>query len=162
MSKQNKEFFEAVNMMEKERGIPAEFLFDRIKTAILTQVKKLNDCEEENVGCEINPEKNVMRVFIKKTVVETVEKPNIELTLEQAQAIKKSAKLGDIIEVDLDPKEFGRITAQSTKHAIRSGLRDAEKGIMLKEFQSKQQEIVNAKVLRVDPVTGNATVEIGT
>ncbi|MBE6835342.1 MAG: transcription termination/antitermination protein NusA [Ruminococcaceae bacterium] len=161
MSKQNKEFFEAVNMMEKERGIPAEFLFDRIKTAIVTQVKKLNECEEENVGCEINPDKYLMRIYLKKEVVETVERPTIELTVEQAQEIKKNAKVGDIIEVDLDPKEFGRITAQSTKHAIRSGLRDAEKGIMLKEFQSKQQEIVNAKVVRVDPVTGNATVEIG-
>ena len=161
MSKQNKEFFEAVAMMEKERGIPAEFLYEKIQATIISQVKKLYNCEEENVGCEIDPDKFTMRVFLKKEVVKEVERPTVELTLDEAKELKAKAKVGDIIEVDLEPKEFGRISAQSTKHAIRSGLRDAEKGIMLKEFQSKQQEIVNARVLRVDPVTGNATVEIG-
>jgi N utilization substance protein A len=161
MSKQNKEFFEAIALMEKERGIPAEFLLERIRAAIVTQVKKLYSCEEEDVGFEVNPDKFLMRVFLKKKVVEEVERPTVELTLDEAKEIKAKSKLGDIIEVELDPKEFGRITAQSTKHAIRSSLRDAEKGMMLKEFQSKQQEIVNARVLRVDPVTGNATVELG-
>ena len=83
------------------------------------------------------------------------------MTLEQAQAIRKSAKVGKTIDIPLKTKDFGRIVAQTAKHVIRQGIREAERGQMIQEFKSKNQEIVSAKVERIDPLTGNATLEIG-
>lgn len=156
----NKEFFEAVAMMEKEKGVPAEFLYEKIKTAIVTAVRK-DFGGKEVVSCEIDPEKFEMNVYHNLTVVENVEDPDAEISLEDAQQIKKKYKLGDTVQIKLGKKDFGRIAAQTAKHVIRQGIRDAEKNQILADFQSKNQELVTAKVQRVDPVTGNATLEIG-
>ena len=160
LQKMNKEFFEAVNMMEKEKGIPAEFLYEKIQNAILTAVKKEYNGKDV-VECEIIPEKYEMNIYYCRTVVEEVEDPDSEISLEDAQEIKKKYKLGDVVKIKLTQKDFGRIVAQKAKHVIRQGIRDAEKGQILHEFQSKNQELVTAKVQRVDPITGNATLEIG-
>ena len=160
LKKMNKEFFEAVAMMEKEKGVPAEFLYEKIKTAIVTAVRK-DFGGKEVVSCEINPEKLEMNVYHNLTVVEEVEDPDAEISLEDAQQIKKKYKLGDTVQIKLTKKDFGRIAAQTAKHVIRQGIRDAEKNQILADFQSKNQELVTAKVQRVDPITGNATLEIG-
>lgn len=156
----NKEFFEAVAQMEKEKGVPAEFLYEKIKTAIVTAVRK-DFGGKEVVSCEIEPEKLEMNVYHNLTVVEEVEDPDSEISLEDAQKIKKKYKLGDTVQIKLDKKDFGRIAAQTAKHVIRQGIKDAEKNQILADFQSKNQELVTAKVQRIDPVTGNATLEIG-
>ena len=75
--------------------------------------------------------------------------------------IRKSAKVGGTIDIPLKTKDFGRIVAQTAKHVIRQGIREAERGQILQEFQSKNQELLTAKVSRIDPVTGNITLEIG-
>ncbi len=156
----NKEFFEAVAMMEKEKGVPAEYLYEKIAAAIVTAVRK-DFGGKEVVSCEINPEKLEMNVYHNLTVVEEVEDPDAEISLEDAQQIKKKYKLGDTVQIKLTKKDFGRIAAQTAKHVIRQGIRDAEKNQILADFQSKNQELVTAKVQRVDPITGNATLEIG-
>lgn len=156
----NKEFFEAVAMMEKEKGIPAEYLFEKIQNAIIVAVRKDYNGKDV-VSCEIDPEKSEMNVYYCRNVVEEVEDPDAEISLEEAQEIKKKYKIGDVVKVKLGKKDFGRIAAQTAKHVIRQGIRDAEKGQILQEFQSKQQELVTAKVQRIDPVTGNVTLEIG-
>lgn len=156
----NKEFFEAVALMEKEKGIPAEYLYEKISTAIITAVRK-DYGGKDVISCEINPEKNDFNVYYCRTVVEEVEDPDAEISLEEAQQIKKKYKLGDVVKVKLTKKDFGRIAAQTAKHVIRQGIRDAEKTQILQSFQSKNQELVTAKVIRIDPVTGNVTLEIG-
>ena len=156
----NKEFFEAVALMEKEKGIPAEYLYEKISTAIITAVRK-DYGGKDVIECEIKPEKNDFNVYYCRTVVEEVEDPDAEISLEEAQQIKKKYKLGDKVKVKLTKKDFGRIAAQTAKHVIRQGIRDAEKTQILQSFQSKNQELVTAKVIRVDPITGNATLEIG-
>ncbi len=156
----NKEFFEAVAMMEKEKGVPAEFLYEKISNAIVVAVRK-DYGGKDVVSCEIDPEKSEMNVYYCRTVVENVEDPDAEISLEDAQQIKKKYKLGDIVKVKLTKKDFGRIAAQTAKHVIRQGIRDAEKDQILQDFQSKNQELVTAKVQRIDPVTGNVTLEIG-
>ncbi|MBQ5996076.1 MAG: transcription termination/antitermination protein NusA [Clostridia bacterium] len=156
----NKEFFEAVALMEKEKGIPAEYLYEKISAAIITAVKK-DYGGKDVISCEINPEKNEFDVCYCRTVVEEVEDPDAEISLEDAQQIKKKYKIGDTVKVKLTKKDFGRIAAQTAKHVIRQGIRDAEKSQILQSFQSKNQELVTAKVIRVDPITGNATLEIG-
>ena len=82
-------------------------------------------------------------------------------TLEQAQVLRKSAKVGGTIDIPLKTKNFGRIVAQTAKHVIRQGIREAERGQMIEEFKSKNQELVTAKVDRIDPETGNVTLDMG-
>lgn len=147
-------------MLEAEKGIPAEYLYEKIAAAIVVAAK--HDYNGKDiVHCDIDPEKQKIKVYVRKNVVEEIEDPDTDLTLEQAQAIKKSAKIGKPLDIPLKTKEFGRIVAQTAKHVIRQGIREAERGQMLEEFQSKNQELISAKVARVDPVTGNATLEIG-
>lgn len=153
------EFFEALAFMEKEKGIPAEYLAEKISNAIVVSVKK-DYGSKDVVFCEIDCENRKFNVYVRKTAVEVVEDPDTEILLEDAKKIKKSYKLGDSVQITLDTKQFGRIAAQTTKHVIRQGIRDAEKGQILMEFQSKNQEVVTAKVLTIDPRTGNATIEI--
>ena len=159
-STQNKEFFEAILMLEKEKGIPADFLLEKVCAAIVTSVRK-DYGGADVVFCDCNPEKNQLRVYVKKTVVEEVQDEMTEICQEDAVKYKKNALVGDVVEVVLETKEFGRIAAQTAKNVIRQGIRDAERGLVLREFQSKQQELVTGKVQRVDPKTGNATLEIG-
>ena len=112
------------------------------------------------ISCEINPEKSEMFVHLHKTVVESVEDPDCEISVAEAAQYKADAAVGDEIQIPLGTKDFGRIAAQTAKHVIRQGIRDAERGQIMMEFQSKQQELVTAKVERIDPVTGNVTLEI--
>ena len=159
-STQNKEFFEAILMLEKEKGIPADFLLEKVCTAIVTSVRK-DYGGADVVFCDCNPEKYELRVYLKKTVVEVVEDENTEISVEDAAKWRKAALPGDVVEVVLETKQFGRIAAQTAKNVIRQGIRDAERGLVLREFQSKQQELVTGKVQRIDPKTGNVTLEIG-
>ena len=156
----SKEFFEAVKMLEEEKGLSAEYLYEKIAGAIIVAAK--HDYNGKDiVHCDIDPEKEKIKVYVRKNVVEEIEDEDTDLTLEQAQEIRKSAKVGKTIDIPLKTKDFGRIVAQTAKHVIRQGIREAERGKQFEEFQSKNQELVTAKIHRVDPVTGNATVEIG-
>lgn len=156
----NKEFFEAVKLMEEEKGIPADYLYEKIADAIIKGVK--HDFNGEDVVfCDINAEKQSFKVYARKEVVETIENEFTQMTLEQAISVKKSAKIGDFIEIPIKTKDLGRIVAQTSKGVIRQGIRDAEKNQVMKDFESKNQELLTAKVICVDPVTGNVTLEIG-
>ncbi|MDO4397847.1 MAG: transcription termination factor NusA [Oscillospiraceae bacterium] len=157
---QNKEFFEAIELLEKEKGIPADYLLEKVCAAIVTSVRK-DYGGEDVVFCDCNPEKYELRVYLKKTVVEEVTDENSQISVDEAAKYKKTALPGDVVEIVLEPKEFGRIAAQTAKNVIRQGIRDAERGLMMREFQSKQQELVTGKVQRIDPRTGNVTLEIG-
>lgn len=156
----SKEFFEAVKMLEAEKGISAEYLYEKISAAIVAGAKH-NYNGKDIVHCDIDPEKQKIKVYVTKNVVEEIEDPDTELTLEQAQLIRKSAKVGKTIDIPLKTKDFSRIVAQTAKHVIRQGIREAERGQMLQEFQSKNQELLTAKVSRIDPSTGNVSLEIG-
>lgn len=156
----SKEFFEAVKMLETEKGIPADYLYEKISAAIVVAAK--HDYNGKDiVHCDIDEEKQKIKVYLRKNVVEEIEDPDTDITLEEAQEIRKSAKVGKTIDIPLKTKDFGRIVAQTAKHVIRQGIREAERGQMLQEFKSKNQELVTAKVERIDPITGNATIEIG-
>lgn len=156
----SKEFFEAVKLLEEEKGIPAQYLYDKIAAAIIVAAK--HDYNGKDiVHCDIDEEKQKIKVYVTKNVVDEIGDPDTDLTLEQAQLIRKSAKVGKTVDIPLKTKDFGRIVAQTAKHVIRQGIREAERGKMIEEFKSKNQELVSAKVERIDPVTSNATLEIG-
>ena len=155
----NREVFEALNLLEKERGIPVEFMLDRIKKAIVTACK--NSYGNEDVIVNVNEDKGEFEVFLRKEVVEEVFEPGKEISLEKAREIDPSINLEDKVSIPLNTKEFGRIAAQTARNIIRQGIRDGERGQMMQEFQSKHQELVSALVERIDPRTGAATLRIG-
>ena len=156
----NTEFFEALALLEKEKGIPADYLLEKIKAAIAIAVKR-DYGGSENGQVEIDPEKGKFQVAIRKTVVEAVENPNTEILLNDAYQYDKKAEIGSVVDIPLETKQFGRIAAQAAKHVIRQGIREAERGQMMQEFQSREHEIISAKVIRTDPVRGSVTLEIG-
>ena len=159
-NKEITEFFEALKLLAKEKGIDPEYLIERIQAAIVVAVKK-DFGGKENIFVTMNPETSEFGVSLRKTVVEEVEDPDLELTLDQAKQYDKRAKLGKVIDIKLKTKEFGRIAAQSAKHVIRQGIREAEKNQQVMEFQRRTQELVTAQVVRVDPRTGAATIQVG-
>lgn len=156
----NKEFFEAVELMEKEKGIDAEYLYEKISNAIIVAVKKDYNGKDV-VSCDIDPEKKTMRVYVHLNIVAEVTDPDTEITVEDAKKYREDAAEGEVLEIDLDTKSFGRIAAQTAKHVIRQGIKEAERGQVIKEFQSKSRDLVTAKVARIDPINGNVTLEIG-
>ena len=156
----NKEFFEAVALMEKEKGIQADYLYDKISEAIVKAVRKDYN-NKDVVSCEIDPEAKSMRVYVHLNIVEELEDWDTDILVEDAIEYRADAKAGETLEIDLDTMKFGRIAAQTAKHVIRQGIKDAERGQAIKDFQSKTKDLVTAKVSRIDPVTGNVTLEIG-
>ena len=157
----NAEFFEALAMLEKERGLPADYLLEKIKNAIVIAVKKDYEVEDENVSVVIEPDQGKFSVSLLKTVVEEVKDPATEISLEEAQQKKKSCKAGDEYAIPLKTKDFGRIAAQTAKHVIRQGLKEAERSQMYAEMQSKAHEIISAVVTNIEPVKGIVTLELG-
>lgn len=155
----NSELFDALNLLEKERGIPVDFMVDKITKAIITACK--NSYGNEDARVEVNAEKGAFEVYLRKTVVDDVYEPGKEISLEKAREISPLVTYEDTVEVLLNTREFGRIAAQTARNIIRQGIRDGERGQMMQEFQSKQQELVSALIERIDPRTGAATLLIG-
>lgn len=156
----NSEFFEAVKQLEKERGIPEKYLLEKICSAIVVAVKR-DYGGKDIVFCNYDDEKGKINVYIHKTVVETITDRDTDILLEDARKVNPAAIPGGIVEIPLETQKFGRIAAQTAKHVIRQGIREVERGQVMQEFQSRHQELVSASVVRVNPRTGNATVEIG-
>lgn len=156
----NKEFFEAVALMEKEKGIQAEYLYDKISEAIIKAVRKDYN-NKDVVACKINAETQTMRVYLHLNIVDEITDWDTDILLIDALEHRADAKVGETLEIDLDTMKFGRIAAQTAKHVIRQGIKDAERGQVIRDFQSKTQDLVTAKVSRIDPINGNVTLEIG-
>ncbi len=156
----NKEFFEALRLLAKEKRLSLDLLCEGIERAIVTAVKRDYN-NKDIVFCDINPDDDTMRVYVRKNVVNEIDDPDCDMTVEQARPYKASALPGDIIEINLDTREVSRIAAEKGKHVLRQGIREAEHGQMKEEFQSRNQEIVTVKVARIDPESGDAFVEIG-
>lgn len=159
----NKEFFEALRLMEKEKGVPAQSLAEKIENAIVVAERREYD-GLDIVTCKIDVEKEKIDVYVTKEVVESIdpERPEAEqILLDEALLHSKRAQVGKEVKIKLNPKNFGRIIAQTAKHVIRQGIREAEHGLLLQEFQSKHSEVESATVMSVDPITGNATITVG-
>ena len=148
----NNEFFEALTMLEHERGITAEYLIEKIRAAIVIAVKKNYDVEDDNVSVEIDPATGVFNVALVQDVVadEDWENEHTQIPLSKAQTLRRTYQPGDRVVTPLKTKEFGRIAAQTAKHVIRQGIREAERSQQLSEIQSKSHDIVMATVTRVD------------
>ena len=157
----NEELFMALEMLEKERGISADYLLEKVRNAIAIAVKKDYSVEDENVSVVMDPQTSTFEVKLLKDIVEQVEDPCAQISLEDAHKLKKKYKLGDVVEQKLQTKDFGRIAAQTAKHVIRQGIREAERSQMYTEMQSQSHEIVTGLVTRVDNARGVVALEIG-
>ena len=156
----NAEFFDAVADIEKEKGIPREYMYEKIRQAMLTAFRKdTPDCED-NVEVILDEAKKKIEMVVKKTVVERVIDPYVEISEEAAHRISKRAKIGDVVSVPVETKQFGRIAAQAAKQVIIQGIREAERGMIYEEFNSKEHEILTGVVNKIDPRTGCAFLKI--
>ena len=143
------EFFSALDVMAKERRINKEVLFSAIESALISAYKK-NFGKTANVRAMIDPEKGKVEVYSIKTVVENVQDPLCEMTLSEARTIRPQYELGDLVEVPVTPKNFGRIAAQTGKQVVVQHLREAERGVIYDEYSQKENEILTAIVQRVE------------
>lgn len=154
----NAEIFAALRQFEKERGIPASYMIERITQALLAAYKKDKDGYTDNVYVELT--ENKMCMYAQKEVVDEVFSPATEITLEAARKIDKKAQLGDLVNVEIKTQNFGRIAAQTAKQVIIQGIREAERGMVFENFSSKEHEILTGSVLRIDN-SGDMTIRIG-
>ncbi len=154
------EFFTAIDLIEQERGIPKGYMMEKITLALVSAYKKDHPEAGDNVVVEANQEKGTVRMYLKKDVVETVDNPATEISLEEAQAKLPQAMLGDVVSFEIKTRDFGRIAAQTARQVIIQGMREAERGMIFNEFSSKEHEIVTGLVTRIDPRTGGASLRI--
>ncbi len=155
------EIFAALAMLEKERGISPAFMMDKIVQALTTAYKRDHE-GVENVVVDVDENKRELKMYVQKEVVEEVENPGTQMSLEEAK--KRSAKyeVGSIVNIPVDNVEFGRIAAGNGKQVIIQGLREAESGMVYEEYNSKQHEILTGVVTRIDPRNGSVALRIGT
>ena len=157
------EIFAALAMLEKERGIPQTFMMDKIIQAISTAYKRDHN-GVENVVVDVDEEHQTLKMYVQKNVVaeEDYVDPLNEMSEEEAKAISAKYQVGDVVNIPVDNTEFGRIAAGNGKQVIIQGLREAERGMVYDEFNSKQHEILTGVVTRIDPRTGAVSLRIGT
>ena len=157
----NKEFFEALDLLEREKGISKQYMMEKVEAALVSAFKKELG-GNTNVRILLDENKKDMKVYQQKTVVEVVENPDTEISLEDAKAMSKRYKLDHVVEFELKPKNFRRLSAQAAKQVIIQGIREAERNIITKEYESKKEEIITAVVDKVDDSTGNLILDTGT
>ena len=155
------EIFAALAMLEKERGIPQNFMMGKIIQALTTAYKRDHE-GVENVIVDVDEGRKELKMFVQKEIVEEVEFPGTQISLEEAKALSAKHQLGGIVNIPVENVEFGRIAAGNGKQVIIQGLREAEHGMIYDEFNSKQHEILTGTVTRIDPRTGSVHLRIGT
>lgn len=154
----NPDFIEALNAIEKERGISKDVLIDAFEAALVAAYKR-NFGANNNVRAVVDRDSGEVQIFASKTVVETVENPHGEITLEDARKVNALYEMGDVLEEEVNPKSFGRIAAQTAKQVVVQRIREAERGVIFDEYVEKENEVLTAIVQRVEK--GGVYVELG-
>ncbi len=154
----NKDFFEALKDLETERGISEEVFISALEQALTAAYKK-NSGMAKNAEVKLSPEKHTIKIYSYRTVVETVEDEDKEISLEEARQIKKSYKIGDQIKQEESTKEFNRIAVQTAKQVITQKIKEIEKQSIYKDIAEKEGKLIVANVKRYD--ADNVYLEIG-
>ena len=145
----NKELIVALDLMEKERGIKKEYLLESIETALVLAYKKNFD-SSENVKVEMDKETGATHVYSVKEVVDEVENNVTQISLEKAKKINKTLKVGDQVDIEIVPKNFGRIAAQTATQVIKQKIREAERDVLYAEYSERKGEIVSGQIQKAD------------
>ena len=148
----NKDFFQALEDLEAEKGIKKEYFLDALTTALTSAYKK-NYEEGRKIEVKLNPEKNTIKVIAYRDIVEVVEDPETQISLEDAKAIKRTAKLGDTIAEEFSPKDFGRIAAGAAKQVITQKLREEERSLAFGELEGKVDTLITGIIRRIEQDT---------
>lgn len=157
----NSEFFEALDLLEQEKGIPKEYMLEKVEAALVSAYKRDKN-GNSNVRVAIDPVKKTVRMFQQLDIVETVEDADTQITLEGAKEHNKRHKLGGVCEIEIKTKNLRRLAALTAKQVIVQGIREAERANIVREYESKREEIVTATVTRVDELNGNVVLDTGT
>ena len=145
----SKELVIALDELEKEKGIKKEVILESIETALVTAYKRNFD-SAENVKVTMDDKTGEIHVYAEKDVVETVTNPNLQINLEDARKINKILKIGDIAEIEIIPKNFGRIAAQTAKQVIVQKIREESRNVLFEAFNERKGEIVSGLVQKSD------------
>ena len=154
----NKEFFDALDLLEREKGIPKEYMLEKVEAALVSAFKR-EIGGSTNVRIVLDPNKKDMKVLQQRTVVEEVENPDEEIALADAKALSRRNKLGAVVETKLDTKNFRRLSAQAAKQVIIQAIREAERSNMIRAYEEKKDEIITALVDKVDPDNGTLVLQ---
>ena len=156
----NADFFQAIEDIEREKGIPRGYMYDKIRQAMLAALRRDNPECEDNVEVLMDEDKKNIEMVVYKTVTDEVADPSHEINLEAAKKVSRRAKLGDLLPIPVDTKKFGRIAAQAAKQIVTQGIREAERGIVYEQFTSKEHEILTGVVSRIEPRSGAVSIRI--
>lgn len=145
----NTDFMEALTTLEKEKGIGKEIIIEAIEAALISGYKR-NFNQAQNVRVDINRENGSIRVFARKQVVEEVFDSRLEISEDAAKAMNPQYEVDDIVEIEVTPKDFGRIAAQTAKQVVTQRVREAERGIIYADFIDREEDIMTGIVQRQD------------
>ncbi len=154
------EFFSAIAQIEQEKGIKPGYMLEKITQALVSAYRKDHEGIGDNLIVDADPSTNTVRMFLKKDIVEVVDNPNTEISLDEARKALPRAQIGDVVRIEVKPKSFGRIAAQTARQVIIQGIREAEQGMVYDEFSSKEHELLTGTVTRIDPRTGSISLRI--
>ena len=155
----NKDFFAALADLEREKGISEETFLEALETALVSAYKKQYVGEAGKVEVKLDPEKGTIRCFLTRTVSDAEELGEGEISLEEAQEIKKNAKVGDVFRDEFAPKDFSRIAAQTAKQVILQKIHETERDHTLSEFSDKEGKLMSGLIRKVD--ARNVYIELG-
>ena len=155
-----KEFFEAIHQIETEKGIKPGYMLEKVTQALLSAYRRDHEGVGDNLVIEADETTSTVRLFLKKDVVETVDNPAVEISLEEARAALPRAELGDVVRIEIKARSFGRIAAQTARQVIIQGIREAEQGMIYDEFSSKEHELLTGAITRIDPRNGSVSLRL--
>lgn len=151
-------FLEALKMLCTERDISPEMMFDAIESALVVAYKKNFDTAQ-NVEVNLDRDNGTYHVYALKNVVEEVNNPILEISLEDAQELQPSYNIGDVVKLEVTPRNFGRIAAQAAKQFVVQRIREVERGMLYDEFSGKENDIVSGTIVRME--AGDVIIDIG-
>ena len=154
----NTEFIEALEQIQKDKGISKDILIDAIEAALISSYKR-NFGSAQNVRIEINRETGEVKVYSQRKVVENVEDEFLEISIEDAKEIDRNYELNDIVEREETPRDFGRIAAQTAKQVVVQRIREAERSVIYDEFINRESDIITGTVARI--ARGNVYINLG-
>ncbi len=146
----NSEFLQALTEIEKEKNISKDILFDAIDAALVSAYKRNYNTNQNNVIVNIDRENGQVKVFVSKEVVESVEDPLCQITLDEAKAISGNYELGDTVNIEDTPAAFGRIAAQTAKQVVLQRIKEAERNVIFDEFYEKEHQVVTGTIQRIE------------
>ena len=146
-----KQLIQVMDTIAEEKNLPEEIVMDIVQQAIAAAWRRDNGDREQDVRAELNTVNGTATVYVMYTVVEEIENPATELTLDAAKALKKDAAIGDVVEEKFEATSFGRVAAQTAKQVVLQKLREAEREVVLEEFADKIGTVLTGTIQRVEP-----------